>query len=53
MFESVDGFGEEVGSILHSRDVRSANGFGANKISNEVPSNVNMLGSIVEHGVVR
>jgi len=43
MFEMVEGFGEEVSTILCSRDMRSVDGFSTYKVADKVPSNIDVL----------
>ena len=53
VFKAVECLGEEVGSILRARDMRSANDLGADQISNEVPVNVDMFRFVVKDQIVR
>ena len=52
MFRTIESLGKEVGSVPCPRDVRCAYRLGFDEVSNEVPSNINMLRPIVKDQVV-
>jgi len=52
MFETIQSFGEEVGTIAYSGDVRHADSLQPNQISDEVPSDIYVFGPIVKDRVI-
>ena len=53
MFKMIESLREKFGSVACAQDMQSAHRFGSDKVLDEVPTDVDMLGSVVKVGVIR
>src|SRR6266481_5462053 len=53
VLETVQSLHEEISSIFCARDMRSADSLGSYQVSDEMPPNVYVLGSIVKNQIIR